>query len=258
MCFVQPTPTTSSVYGDLSASDARVTNSLLLRQGIISALRLFSPTSLFGFMAEPENVAHDIHIVRFLMSVGLLNPVHHLTANEWASLVTIGLGPAPTRSTLDCSPMKKMNVLYAFSDSGLMPHGAQAATSMHPYTQTAAELPFWRNCVIKCRHGGDFLDFKKWMEAVLFAHGGGPEDWRADIPVAGSVPPKGSPEHNPEEWAQMRRNVWNAAMDVAELPEDMANMDSLLFVPPSEMAILIITCWNDVVDDKNGHKACRD
>ena len=130
---------------------------------------------------------------------------------------------------------------------------------MHPHTQTRGGLPHFLNAVIKCQHGGHFIDFNKWTEAILFAHRGGPQGWRANIPGVGLVPPKGQPGHDPVAHMEMRKQVWHAAMgpDV-EMPEEISNMDELLFVPPSEVAILIITCWNDLVDDKYSHGVCGD
>ena len=251
VCFVQPTLTAAGIWGAGSSIDARIMNTLELRKCCISALRLFNAPALLGYMAEPEDVARDLHLIRLFMSTGIMNPLHHFTAHEWASLVSSGLGSLHSSSSLDLTPKQKLNIIYIMTDSGMMPHHKKKGghSSMYPYMQTAQEAPHFRNVIIKCQHGGTFLDFNQWMEAILFAHGGGPEGWRAEVPGLDWVPAFGQPGHDPIKHLALRRQVWLLAVgpDVA-MPDDIAQMTEILFVPPAEVAVCAIACFNDLAD----------
>ena len=96
----------------------------------------------------------------------------------------MGLGNEDSNSTLDVSNLQNAGRTYILTDSSfLLFPSKKGATSMWAYLQGQAG---WSNVVVNSMMGATIADFTKWLEAIMFRHGAGPEWWRGQATGDGS------------------------------------------------------------------------
>ena len=175
---------------------------------------------------------------------GLTNTLNHLSSGEWASVVSQGLGTSSTTSAIAVNNLSKVGKTYIFTDSGLMCFPSSGpATSMWAYLHG---YPGWKNVVVHSCMGVGIFHFTRWLEAIMFRHGGGPEWWR----WSAIARQKGVSEQimNEEHRLECRGEVWrHSAARNSRMPGkwNKKEVDELYYMVPIDVAVFICWCGND-------------
>ena len=136
-------------------------------------------------MAEEASAGRDLHIIRLLITSGILNPTHHFTAEEWVSMISSPMGEAEEWTLLENKATlgKIQKIIFFVTDSGMLHYlgkgTAGAYTSMLESMNRPNEQKHWQHTNVMSRAGAEFIHFIKYLEAILFECLGGSEAWRA-------------------------------------------------------------------------------
>ena len=129
-------------------------------------------------LAEYNPMVHDT-----FYNKGVISQRDYFSPQEWASLITQGLGAEESMPNLSAAPAMQCDMLHIMADSGDMFFGwCQGAISMWGVLQAAQ---VWKATTVNSEMGMALQGMGPWIEAVLHRNGGGPEWWRGGRPTGG-------------------------------------------------------------------------
>ena len=104
-------------------ADGRMEWAYALHRCVRSLLGVFNPAATMVHQSAEPCVLRDLQVVRLLVFSGILSPQQFFSAEQWASLVSLGCGDVNSSSTLSAGGIDYVSSVMILSDSSIMCHG---------------------------------------------------------------------------------------------------------------------------------------
>ena len=182
-------PTRHAIVHPGDHLDGRMEWTNQLHRAVRSFLEMFHPSGLVPFASAEPCVMRDLQTIRLLQQAGIITPRHHWSAEQWASLSSMGTGDEATSSSLNGQDINKVSSAIVVSDSALVCHTNKGQTSLQPSIVRRSD-PAWDNVFFRTICGGKMTCITRAVEAMIHFHKAGPASWKAghDVNKQGKLP----------------------------------------------------------------------